>query len=808
MNEMNKIRIICNPYEKKIEYLWYFREEDEFRSLDEYSPVLSNEKYLNATIQNRAFEIIQIINQYFNPGNMGIEIYFTGNTEDYADLCSVIETYYLNNNIKCIKDNEYYYSADSVMPQIKEKFSKVESTLDSYKEERITELLQKYNDTIKPSISVCIMGLYSAGKSAFINGLIGNEILPSASDPTTAKICKIVSADACGISVLVNNQVHNILFKGNEFAVKGNYAAELKESLDKSLEKYKALDEIGHINRTIALINQERLFLPNAETGEVSEKEIGEIVEISVPFNTRMDTNKFEFVIYDTPGSNSASNRKHFTLLQASLDDQTNALPVIITTPDTMDSTDNNDLLKLIEETGTALDTTNAIIVVNKADEKGPNALNDKKEKCESLKITKWKSTRIYFLSSIIGMASKKENPHDENKWIDEDAYELFGEKCFKFENGSRRLYEYNIVDKSKMIIIDPEKELSLPDQLYYNSGLASIEKEINSYAERYAMYTKCQQAILYLKEAIEICSGNIQQIENELSSELEDARIRFDEKKNLLLDSIEKEKNTKVPIITSEFTDKMLSDFDGFMTEQDLKYKNPLQLFRLNLYNDFKDKWEEYSKLSKSVGKDSAYTLSLMQTYVKRKYNTLINMFSLKANVVIEEYWDKKSEEFKTSCHNIIAESDGFTDEQKIILDSIVMNMENMTKDRADFNIRDAAMIKMGWLSLFNLKGILKINDEIYDNGLCCRNLIKEFSKLILERIHLVCAENGGIFVRWSDKLVDKLTREICKFNAELNDYRIRIENLEQDIETKKESMKLLAATEEYVSKLLGIQS
>ena len=108
MNEMNKIRIICNTYEKKIEYLWYFREEDEFRSLDEYSPVLSNEKYLNATIQNRAFEIIQIINQYFNPGNMGVDIYFTGNAEDYADLCSVIETYYLNNNIKCIKDNEYY----------------------------------------------------------------------------------------------------------------------------------------------------------------------------------------------------------------------------------------------------------------------------------------------------------------------------------------------------------------------------------------------------------------------------------------------------------------------------------------------------------------------------------------------------------------------------------------------------------------------------------------------------------------------------------------------------------------------------
>ena len=808
MSEVNKIRIKCNPYEKKIEYFWYFREDNEFRNLDEYSAVLSNEKYSNATIQNRAFEIVQIINQYFNPGDAGIELYFTGNAEDYADLCSVIETYYPDNNISCIRDGEYYFSADTVMPQIKEKFAEVESTLDSYKEDRITELLQKYNDTIKPSISVCIMGLYSSGKSAFINGLVGKEILPSASDPTTAKICKIVSADKYGISVMVNNQVHNILFEGSGYTVEGNYAAELRENLDKSLAKYSGLKEVGHINKTISLINLERLFLPDEETGELSDKEIGAIVEITIPFKTEMDTEKFEFIIYDTPGSNSASNREHFTVLQSSLDDQTNALPVILTTPDTMDSTDNNDLLKLIEETGTALDTTNAIIIVNKADEKGPNALNDKKEKCESLKITKWKSTRIYFMSSIIGMASKKEDPHNDDSWIDGDAFELFGEKCAKFENGSRKLYEYNIIDKSKAIVIDPDEELSLQEKLYYNSGLASIEKEINSYAERYAMYTKCQQAIKYLKDAIDICSENIHKSEDKLTVELEDARVRFETKKAALLDNIETEKNIKVPEITIEFTDRMLADFNSFIEEESLKYNTPWQLFKLKIYEDFRRQWEEYSRLSKSLGKDSTYTLSLMQTYVKRRYNLLINTFSSHANEVIEEFWDQKSSEFKRSCHNIISESDGFTDEQKEILDAIVMNMENMTKDRADFDIRDAAMVKMGWLSFFNLKGILKINDEIYDNGLCCRNLIKEYTKLIMERIHSVCTENGNIFVKWSDNLVTELTQEICKFNAELNDYRIKIDTLKKDIEERKASMKLLMDTEMYVLKLLGVQS
>ena len=459
-------------------------------------------------------------------------------------------------------------------------------------------------------------------------------------------------------------------------------------------------------------------------------------------------------------------------------------------------------------ETGTALDTTNAIIIVNKADEKGPNALNDKREKCESLKITKWKSTRIYFMSSIIGMASKKEEPHNVDSWIDGDAYELFGEKCAKFENGSRRLYEYNIIDKSKAIVIDPDEELSLQEKLYYNSGLASIEKEINSYAERYAMYTKCQQAIKYLKDAIDICSENIRKSEDKLTVELEDARVRFETKKAALLDNIEKEKNTKVPEITREFTDKMLADFNDFLEKEGLKYNTSWQLFKLRIYEDFRRQWEEYSRLSKSLGKDSTYTLSLMQTYVKRRYNSLINTFSSHANEVIEEFWDRKSSEFKKSCHDIISESDGFTDEQKEILDAIVMNMENMTKDRADFDIRDAAMVKMGWLSFFNLKGILKINDEIYDNGLCCRNLIKEYTKLIMERIHSVCNENGIIFVKWSDNLVAELTQEICKFNADLNDYRIKIDTLKKDIEERKASMKLLMDTEMYVLKLLGVQS
>lgn len=187
MADVNKMRIICDPYAKTINYKWFDSSEADFVKIEEYSSELVSEKYVNATIQNRAFEIMEIINRNFNRGNIGLEIDFIGNEDDYNDLCRVIDLYYSDNNITCTKNQSFFYGADYVMGEIKDKFSVVKSTLEEYQEENIIELIQKYEDTIKPSVSICVLGLYSAGKSSFINSLIGDEVLPCGSDPTTAK---------------------------------------------------------------------------------------------------------------------------------------------------------------------------------------------------------------------------------------------------------------------------------------------------------------------------------------------------------------------------------------------------------------------------------------------------------------------------------------------------------------------------------------------------------------------------------------------------------------------------------------------
>lgn len=114
------------------------------------------------------------------------------------------------------------------------------------------------------------------------------------------------------------------------------------------------------------------------------------------------------FIIYDTPGSNSASNTDHTEVLKKAMEGQTNGLPIFVTTPDNMNGKDNTELIETIEKLGGALDKSNLMIVVNKADEKDCETLEKKKENFPNLKVSSLNPAGTYFVSAIIGLGSKK----------------------------------------------------------------------------------------------------------------------------------------------------------------------------------------------------------------------------------------------------------------------------------------------------------------------------------------------------------------------------------------------------------------
>ena len=99
MNNANRMRIICDPFKKEIDYQWYDSNIEDYVEFDPENSKLASDEFMNATIQNRAYEILDIINRECNVGNVGLEIIFIGTDDDYSDFCSVISNYYADANI-------------------------------------------------------------------------------------------------------------------------------------------------------------------------------------------------------------------------------------------------------------------------------------------------------------------------------------------------------------------------------------------------------------------------------------------------------------------------------------------------------------------------------------------------------------------------------------------------------------------------------------------------------------------------------------------------------------------------------------
>lgn len=788
MNNASRMRIICDPFKKEIEYQWYDSNIEDYVEFDTENSKLASEEFLHATIQNRVYEIVNIINRECNVGNVGLEIVFIGTQDDYDDFCAVINNYYQDANIECVRDSHFFNTASDVMPKIKQKFSEVKETLEEYTGDEIAKLIYKYNDAVKPSISLCMMGLYSAGKSAFINSIIGAEVLPSASDPTTAKVCKIYCDKKYQIRFWFDNKECVLTFSGNKYKPNSNFDKDIIKKLQIIVETETHHDEVYHMNRALDILNNYSNDM----------HKISDIIEIRIPFKrSSLPIEMFDFVIYDTPGSNSDNNVRHFEVLRDSLDEQTNALPVFVTAPDTMDAEDNEKILKLIEDTGAALDTANAIVVVNKADEKGPKTLREKREKCQSLRITKWKSTRIFFLSSVIAIASKKANPDDDHEWLDEDMFEIYEEKKSKYSSDERKLFEFNIVDESKTDDIVTYSDEDKTTHLYKNSGLESIEKEIKDYASKYALYNKCQQASEYLRDAINLCVKKIVKGEDELKDVLEAAKGDMATKEKKLLESLEAKKKV-ISSYNKGFQELIEKYYTGFVTQNNLQ-DTPED--KKIIQNKLQDRWKQLKETEKKEKKDKSWAFSQIQPFVYEMYNGYLEMFSQGANSHIVSFWNNKTKEFKDECIKIVYDTDVLTEEQKQILKSFVLSRADMSTDKIDLNLKQIGVIRKKQIFCWELKS------EKFDVKLCRDELIRRFNDIVRRRITRAVSTNQRYFEGWVDGLIIILEQKLCELNPELKSHTHKIKEIEDDIELKKVYEEILDESKDYIDGLLNMQ-
>lgn len=511
---MTKIKIRSNPYNREISYLtmdeatgqWVdVRETDERSRLRETD---SERSFLPFKIK----EIITIIIKEYYVGREKVQLYFEGTQDEYYEVEAVCESDDVKDKIELIRTNTILENARFIKGDIKEVFERVNPVIENIMKEdfSVKRGLNKVSQALDDVIPLCVFGNYSAGKSTFINALIGVELLPSGGDPVTAKIYEIRNSeffDQAKISFEFHGERIEISIEGKEFRVlKGDSETDIVKSIKEEID-----NEGSH--ELYAMVRIAMDILNNYEKKDKEVTEIGSVITLVVPFSTSgvIGNSSNKFVIFDTPGSNSNSNQDHAKVLAEAMDGFSNGIPLWVTQYDAHDTKDNAELCDKVLAID-SLDKRFTMIIFNKADDadlpEGGFSEKQVKEILEYRAIEKMYASGIFFVSSIMGLGGK-----NDGEFVDRFYRKTFRTQSLTFSDPEdidyMSLYKYNIMPAQvKQNALDYcQKNENL---IYVNSGLYCIEKEIENFASKHSSYNKCQMVLAFLSNVIDKTNARI----------------------------------------------------------------------------------------------------------------------------------------------------------------------------------------------------------------------------------------------------------------------------------------------------------
>ena len=627
------LQIKCNPYTKKITY--ENKSGDKWESLDSENPLL---KYNGKEFSYIATEVVKTIYEQDYE-----RVIFEGSDDDYEELeyaaksvLKLDKKFEGKEPLICERSKKQFKKASEALESIEKEFEGLLEILDKKyagQNDDIKKEIEKFNETVADEIPIVIMGTYSSGKSAFINALIGSEVLPSATTTTTAKTHRIRKSassktgkisftyDGVDVSItFVENNLKVTTTSENEFC-NNLYSSIMENSKDNTIE--------SHIYQALKQLNEQDI----TDSREKGKSHLSDLIELEIPSKKGIFSDrKYNFSVLDTPGSDSAdkgTDKSHFEILKNALKNQTNGLPIFVTESEKMNSAGNKEILKELKNIN--LDKNNMIIIANKADKTPDSGII--RLITEKDVIREWQSTRIYFVSSIAGLAGQKKGEiffyNDEYEESFDDSKNKFCDKDNKYY---RQLYAFNIMPDSQKnrITMKCQKAVESGDEkqmLFANSGIQCVVEEVFTYGEKHALYNKCANAKKYLVNAINIVQKEIQLKKDELTAPAEEIAKKLDEKKkNLIAQLRQTSKNS---------SDQAISQYPTMLSS---KKNDKLDDKKRKIGKEWIDRYEnEFKRELKKRGVDS---LSSFQR-VGKKFSIFMDEYD-SSNDVLDEDVDK----------------------------------------------------------------------------------------------------------------------------------------------------------------------
>ena len=837
---MTTIKISSNPYEKKISYAVWDNNNDCWKDINAKNN--PNSKLLGRDLCGKFFpfcvkDIVDEIYNSFNSSDESIKIVFEGSPDEFEELKSYCD---MHPEKKVLPEYSQFKlsNAKELLPEIIKIFNEVRPLVSEeirHANPSIDNDLNKFSDASNDIVPLCVVGNYSSGKSSFINALIGKEILPIGDNPVTAKVYKIQNSKnkrKASVKFSAFNKSLEILFDSDRCELK----TEIYDTND-FLVKLKSVIEEGNKGDMASKIRTVLKFI-NADK-RVSD---ADLVEISIDFSgDTWDSLPNRFIIFDTPGSNSASNEKHFQVLMKSMEGLSNGLPIFVANYDTLDTKDNDELYERIKGLE-ALDNRFSMIVVNKADRanlpKVEKYDNDKIAQVLSQSVPKnLYSMGIFYLSSIVGLGYKLNGNFDDSEEdLQNTPAEIFeGEKGKYLDSESKfykSLYKYNIMPEQIKERFKSESENYKENLLYSNSGLFAIEHAIKLFTEKYSSYNKCSQSRMFLEKIIGKTKDEVDHKKKDIECRRAELRSELDVKKKALVEELNKKriellaiwndvynknmneyllkekmnKRNEAPFNAESFTKLYCdsqSDFDLLDKYVELlivskRYKsNPPEM--KNLYDKLYDNpstrkilhekgWsvdsESKKRELKLQDKNSFIfdydTDKIMREKVSLTYQLYMDNMQTCLNEYSIKFWQEQEIEMKKQFAYIIDNKE-IEDKDKNVLKNVMTKYEEMKFPGYDFGdfILDLLtfFVRAFWRSIDNYRSVV----------------FNQADKILPDVLKELKLKHYSLFDKWSEALLNEIDNHIIELNPDLKAKSIDISKKTKEIEVLESNLNKL---------------
>lgn len=848
---MPRIKIISNPYKKEIKYQRWNSEEEAW--VDIVYESNRNSKLLNGDLIGSFFpfkakEIVDLLNEEYGIAGETLEIAFEGTTDEYNELEEVCNEECFINSIRLSRSKSVLENARDILPEIRQLFQRINPLIaQSVDVNTIQYELNRFSDASNDRVPICVIGNYSVGKSTIINALIGSEILPYGDEPVTAKIYKISRSeylDRASIQFQYKDIDIRIQFTDTETKIDiGQYEEDLIRDII-GLMKNPSVEDIAHrVNKVLTLLN-------NYETNEINPG-ISDLIEINIAFkNGVLAKSRYPFVIFDTPGANSFSNERHLKILKEAMTNMTSGLPIVLSTSKSLDSTDNENLCRIIRDID-ELDTRFTMIILNQYEPIDANSLDatieTQKRILDQALPRNLYSGGLFYLSPIIGLGYKTHGTFaDDNYKTIYDAFVKFYEDP---ENEKyRRLYLSNI----QPIQLKRKAELLASAQnnvVYANSGLYTVEAEIENFLSKYSGYDKCIQSKKFLQEIIRITKETVKDKKEEFERLRANVKEQMDASEKKLRNNIEDKAlklNNTYTLKYPEYMKQVRDTSDEMISETNLRNQKdlflqeteegsgetkslpeekieavvekkkrgriPRLLDKISL-PDVKVTWGYLNNDKKATEEEKNQNGCMIEEQADKKIVEYINgRYAVRMKEIYDAlesnskgYWTEKSEQLRQELIKVVNNSGGLTEFRKKEVEKIIITYEKLsfkegvstsTFNESDlkwrFSIHNFTILESKYI---NLK---KTNKKYHDK---LKNRENELYESIKKSHHNSVDE-------WIQSLQAEINENIFEYSLKLSQYKEQYDSLTKQIVELEERQKQMQLYTDQLSKMMDWRS